>query len=376
VDLTAIARAHGFHLVGVTTGAPLLDALEALRRWCAAGHAADLGWMTRDPRQRADPATLLAGVRSVVSVAVAYGAPAEPFAAEGRYGRVARYAWGRDYHDVVLPRLSAFAQDLAARLGGARTKVACDHSPLLERAAAARAGLGFLGKNTCLLLPRRGSWFLLGEVLLDTEVSADEPAPPAPPVPAAHGCGACTRCLMACPTKAFVAPFVLDARRCISYWTIEHRGPIPRELRSRFGEWVFGCDVCQDVCPYNGEDGRTDWAELGPAAGVGPRLDLAATLALDDDAAFAARFAGTPLLRPGRAGLLRNAALAARNVGALAAVPALERCVAEDVSPVVRSHALWALAGLDPGRARAAAERARRADPQSEVREEAEAVLA
>ena len=372
MDLPSIAGAHGFELVGVTTGAPLLDALDALRRWCAAGHAADLGWMTRDPRQRADPATLLAGVRSVVSVAVGYGGGAEPFASEGRFGRVARYAWGRDYHDVVLPRLAVFARDLAEHVGGARTKVACDHSPLLERAAAARAGLGFLGKNTCLLLPRRGSWFLLGEVLLDVELPPSGP----PPAPAAgHGCGACTRCLVACPTGAFVAPFVLDARRCISYWTIEHRGAIPRELRGRFGEWVFGCDACQDVCPYNGSDGRTDWAELEPAAGVGPRLDLVETLGLRDEAAFATRFAATPLLRPGRGGLLRNAAVAARNVGALAAVPALERCVVEDPAPVVRGHALWALAGLDPGRARAAAERARSGEPDAEVLAEAEAVL-
>jgi epoxyqueuosine reductase len=371
VDVARIARAHGFDLVAVTTGEPLREALEALTAWCRDGHAADLAWMTRDPRQRADPATLLRGVRSVVSVAVAYGERVPAFDAEGRFGRVARYAWGRDYHDVMLPRLAAFAADLARAVGGARTKVACDHSPLLERAAAARGGLGFLGKNTCLLLPRHGSWFLLGEVLLD----ADLGAPPAPQVaPAAAGCGACTRCLVACPTGAFVAPFVLDARRCISYWTIEHRGRIPSSMRAAMGAWVFGCDVCQEVCPYNGPGEAPVWPELLPQAGVGPRLDLAATLGLADDDAFARRFANTPLLRPGREGLLRNAAIVARNVGALATVPALETCVRTDPSPVVRLHALWALAGLAPGRARPEAERLR-ADADPHVRSEAEAVL-
>jgi epoxyqueuosine reductase len=372
MDLAAVARAHGFHLVAATSGEPLRDALAALERWCAEGHAADLGWMTRDPRQRADPATLLRGVRSVVSVAVAYGERVPPFRPEARYGRVARYAWGRDYHDVMLPRLAAFAADLAVRLGGARTKVACDHSPLLERAAAARAGLGFLGKNTCLLLPRHGSWFLLGEVLLDVDLPAPAPAS-APAAP--HGCGGCTRCLVACPTGAFVAPFVLDARRCISYWTIEHRGWLPVPMRSALGAWVFGCDVCQEVCPYNGAADEAIWPEFAARAGVGPRLDLVAALALGDDEAFARRFAGTPLLRPGRAGLLRNAAVVARNVGATEAVPALESRVRDDPSGVVRGHALWALAGLAPGRVRPAAERAR-SDPDPDVRAEAEAALA
>ena len=157
--VAAVARAHGFDLIGVTTAEPLAAALAALTAWCSDGHAADLAWMTRNPPQRADPRTLLAAVRSLVSVAVPYGAPSPPFVSEGRHGRIARYAWGRDYHDVLLPRLRALAADLADRFGARRTHVACDHSPLLERAAAVRAGLGFFGKNTCLILPRRGSCF-------------------------------------------------------------------------------------------------------------------------------------------------------------------------------------------------------------------------
>jgi len=371
-QLREIASVHGFEVVGVSSGAPLVEALARLEHWCASGHGADLHWMTRDPPQRADPRTLLKHVRSVVSVAVPYGAPAPRFEAEGRYGRVARYAWGRDYHDVMLPRLEALAQDLARLLGAARAKVACDHSPILERAFAEQSGLGFLGKNSCLIRPGSGSWFLLGEVLLDVEA----PGVPSGPAPEAggSGCGACRRCLVACPTQAFVGPFELDARRCISYWTIETRGPLPRELRERFGAWVFGCDDCQDICPYNGLDPLERWPELAPEAGVGQRLDLAQTLALADDAAFEARFRGTPLLRSGRAGLLRSAAVAARNVGATGAWTALVERVRHDSAPVVRSHGLWALAGLDPAQARPFVEAAQH-DPAPEVREEAAALL-
>ncbi len=372
-QLREAASLHGFEVVGVSGGAPLAEALARLERWCAAGHAADLAWMTREPPQRADPRTLLKRVRSVVSVAVPYGAPAPRFEAEGRFGRVARYAWGRDYHDVLLPRLEALAKDLARLLGAGRTKVACDHSPILERAFAEQGGLGFLGKNTCLIRPGSGSWFLLGEVLLDVEA----PAPPAgrPIAGSEGGCGACRRCLVACPTQAFVGPFELDARRCISYWTIETRAPLPRDLRERFGAWVFGCDDCQDICPYNGLDPLERWPDLAPEAGVGQRLDLVETLSLADDATFQARFRGTPLLRPGRAGLLRSAAVAARNVGATCAWEVLVERLRHDPVPVVRSHALWALSGLDAARARPFVEAAGR-DPAPEVREEAFALLA
>jgi epoxyqueuosine reductase len=372
-DVRSLARSHGFTVVGTAGGDVLAEALARLETWCAAGHAADLGWMTRHPPQRADPRTLLSSARGLLSVAVPYGGPPESSAPDPRFGRVARYAWGRDYHEVLLPRLDALGSELARRLGARRWRTACDHSPLLERAAAVRAGLGFFGKKTCLLRPREGSWFLLGEVLLDVEIPDDPDARPVPP-DAPHGCGACRRCLVACPTDAFAAPFTLDARRCVSYWTIESRGVVPRELRERFGAWVFGCDACQDVCPYNGPDAPPAWPELSSAAGVGPRLDLVETLALGDDEAFARRFAGTSLLRPGRAGLLRNAAITARNVGAAAAVPVLAERLAHDPEPLVRAHALWALAGLDPARARPRAAAALR-DPSPWVVDEARAQL-
>ncbi len=357
------AASFGFDVVGVTSAAPLDEALVKLESWTSAGHGADLHYMTRDPPQRADARTLLKCVRSVVTVAVNHWVDAPAFEAEGRYGRIARYAWGRDYHDVVIPRLRELGEALTSTFGGAEAKVACDHSPFLERAAAVRAGLGFFGKNTCLLLPRKGSWYFLGEVLLDVELPNTE-------TDNTDHCGTCTDCLVACPTDAFPEPYVLDARRCISYLTIEHDGPIPRELRERMGAWIFGCDVCQDVCPFNRFATPAPWPELRPEAGAGTRLDLEALLSIPDDASFDARFEGTPLLRPGRSGMLRNAAIAARNVGATSAVPVLARLVREDADATVRSHALWALRGLDEGRARAAADIALR-DPDPLVRAEA-----
>jgi epoxyqueuosine reductase len=362
------AAEHGFHVVGVTSAEPLETALKGLEAWSAAGHGGEMGYMTRNPPERADPRTLLKGVRSLVSVAVNYWSAAPAFDADARFGRVARYAWGRDYHDVVIPRLEALGAALADRLGSAgRARVACDYSPLLERAAAARAGLGFFGKNTCLLLPRRGSWFFLGEILLDVDLPGTEPE-------ATDHCGTCADCLGACPTDAFVEPFVLDARKCISYLTIEQRGAIPVGMRAAVGAWVFGCDDCQDVCPFNRFAEPTGWPELRPEAGVGPRLDLRATLALRDDDAFQSRFGGTPLLRARRGGLLRNAAVVARNVGAGGCVPVLSACAEDDPEPLVRGHALWALAGLDGAEARRVARRAA-ADEDPFVQAEARRVL-
>ena len=362
-----LAAARGFDVAGVTSAEPLAEDLERLAAWCAEGNAGTMGWLSRNPPQRARPRTLLATARSVVTLAADHGHAAAPFAAEGRYGRVARYAWGRDYHEVMLPRLRALAGDLSAAFG-AKAKVAADQSPILERALAARSGLGFVGKNACLILPRRGSWSFLGEVLLDVDLpTTDAPAPGA--------CGACRLCLDACPTGALVDDRRLDARRCVSYLTIESPDAIPRALRPAMGPWVFGCDGCQDPCPFNKTAGTAPWPEFAPEAGVGPRLDLVATLSLPSDDAFEARFAGTPLRRPGRRGLLRNAAVVARNVGAAAAVPELEVLSRGDREPLLRAHALWALAGLDPARARRIADRARLADADADVLEEAEAVL-
>ncbi len=375
----AAARDLGFEVVAIAPAGPFPRDGARLRAWCEAREHGDMAYMARTAAMRADPAALVPDAAWTVTVAVDYHADAAAFASERRFGRVARYAWGRDYHDVVLPRLRALAARFEALAGGPLAhRCVVDAEPLLERAAAARAGLGFFGKNTCVILPRRGSWFFLGEIVVAAgPIGASRDAPPPPrPAPVAVGCGTCRRCLDACPTNAFTEPWRLDARLCISYLTIEAKGPIPVDLRTRVGAWVFGCDVCQDVCPFNRFASDGAWPELRPEAGVGPRLDLVATLSIATDEEFRARFRGTPLLRPKRRGLLRNAAVAAANVGCDAAVPALEERAGRDPEALVRGHALTALAALAPGRARAPADRARAADPDPFVRDEAERILA
>jgi epoxyqueuosine reductase len=357
------------------------------QRWLAAGHAGEMGYLRRHAAPKRHPGALLPGARSLIALTHAYGAPALPRPAGGLRGRVSRYAWGRDYHDVLANKLERLAAFLQARLGRPlRHVVAVDSKPLLEREYAARAGLGFVGKNACLIDWERGSWLFLAELLVDVALAPDAPRVAAPltrpsarrdgspetaPLDAMTGdplpwtlresCGSCTACLDACPTGAIVAPKTVDARRCISYLTIELKGPIPEPLRPALGAWVFGCDVCQDVCPWNHRVPRTSAARTAAAETCEPAFQatperahpsLADLLGLDE-AAFRARFAGTPLLRPKRRGLLRNAALALGNVtppvGApdpgglrLPALAALRHALA-DPEPLVRGAAAWAL---------------------------------
>lgn len=363
------AREIGFEVAGIASAEPLARDDDAFQEWRDAGFAAGMDYMTRRPELHAQPGALVPYARSVITLAVDYYATAPPFEHEHRYGRVARYAWGRDYHDVVKPRLQALVskiEQLAARPIHARCFV--DAVPLLERAVAARGGLGFFGKNTNLLQPRSGSWFFLSEILLDLELPADDRQ-------IKVSCGTCHRCIGACPTDAFPAPYQLDSRKCISYLTIENKGPIARELRAAMGDWIFGCDVCQDVCPFNRFASDTRWPEFHPEAGAGPRLDLVEVLSITSDEEFRARFRGTPLTRPKRRGLLRNAAVVAANVGATAAVPCLIERIESDREPLIRSHSLWALGLLDSKRASRIAERALRSDPDASVREEAQIVI-
>lgn len=363
------ARELGFEVAGIASLEPLERDDLAYHKWCAEGHAAGMDYMTRRPELHAHPRSLVSCAQSLITLAVDYATAAPLFEHEHRFGRVARYAWGLDYHDVVKPRLKSLAgriEEIAGREVRARCFV--DAVPLLERAVAARAGLGFFGKNTNLLQPRNGSWFFLSEILLDIELPADNRE-------IKVSCGSCRRCLDACPTDAFPAPYVLDSRKCISYLTIENKGPIPRDLRPAVGDWVFGCDVCQDVCPFNRFASDTRWPEFHPEAGVGPRLDLVEVLSIATDDEFRVRFRGTPLTRPKRRGILRNAAVVAANVGATAAVPALIERIDNDCEPLIRSHSLWALGQLDAERAAPIAERTLKIDPDSMVREEAEMVL-
>ncbi|HVV87598.1 MAG TPA: tRNA epoxyqueuosine(34) reductase QueG [Kofleriaceae bacterium] len=368
----ALARRHGFHRVGIVPVEPSRRH-ELYRAWLAAGRHGEMAYLA-SPEQvaaRADPRALVAGARTVLVAAIAYGGDPGAVPADRLRGTIARYARGTDYHLVVRDRLRALADDLAAALGrpiGARPCV--DAAPLAERELAEQAGLGFVAKNTMVIAPGLGSYVLLGELLLDVELAATEA-----PVQRSR-CGACRACLDACPTGAFVDAFVLDARRCISYLTIEHDGPIPRELRAAIGDRIFGCDVCQEVCPWNAAapDRAAPAAELTARDADHAHPDLLALAAIGANQLrrFVRR---TALRRIDRARLLRNVAVALGNSRDPRAVPALLSLVAHAV-PLVRGHAAWALAELaaggttDAATIAAALDRARATEPDAAARAE------
>lgn len=331
------ARELGFDPVAVAPAVEA-DGFERLRDWLAGGFAGEMGYMERHAEARRHPSSVLPAVRSVVMVGMSYapadreGRTAEAPAGPG-LGRVARYARGEDYHDVLRARLRELLTWLRDDVPGIRGRAVVDTAPLLERDFARRAGLGWFGKNTMLLNKRLGSYVLLGGLLLDLELEPD-------PAHESSHCGTCTACLDACPTDAFAGPYRLDARRCISYLTIELRGAIPEEYRGSLDGWLFGCDVCQEVCPWNLKAVPATEPALAARADL-ERVDLTELLALTEDE-FRRRFRGTALVRPGWTGLRRNAALLLGTQKGSDAEPALRRA-AEDADPVVREAAAWAL---------------------------------
>ena len=325
------AHAIGFELVGIAPAAPV-DGFDRLREWLDNGFAGEMAYMHRHAQALRHPASILPEVRSVVMVGMNYKTVGSGQPVLGG-ARVARYAQGEDYHDVLREKLKGLLVWIRQEAPGCRGRAVVDTAPLLERDFARRAGLGWFGKNTMLLNKRLGSYFFLGALLLDFELKPDAPHE------TSH-CGTCTACLDACPTKAFPAPGQLDSRRCISYLTIELRGPIVEELREPMGNWVFGCDICQEVCPWNHKAPVSEQPAFQPRPDL-ESLDLRELLGLSD-AEFKQRFQGTALTRPRRRGLLRNAAIALGNRGDPAAVPALQKALA-DVEPLVREAAAWAL---------------------------------
>jgi epoxyqueuosine reductase len=325
------ARELGFDRVAIgSAGRP--EHAAAFERWLDAGHAGTMDYLARTRGERVDPQRLLPGARSVIAVALSY-APPQPEPAS--WHPVARYARGRDYHDVMRPRLERLAAAVAEIAGPAtRSRAAVDTSAVLERDLAARAGLGWFGKNTNLLAPELGSYFFIGIVLTTAALAPDGPLP--------DRCGTCTACLEACPTAAFVGAYVLDARRCISYLTIEHRGGIEPALAAGLGSWLFGCDVCQEVCPWNRRAATTREAAFVPPEALEPPEAL---LELDAPG-FRRRFRGSALSRSKRRGLRRNAALWLGNQRRADCVPLLRRAL-EDDDDVVRDAARWALGRVD-----------------------------
>ncbi len=370
------ARAEGFVRAGLATAARSERAAERLATWLAAGHHGEMQYL-EGGLDRATPQRLLEGAESVLVVALPYGEPRvalrrsrDGAPAGGLTGQVARYARGEDYHRILKLKLERLGQAIDALVGRPVARRACvDSAPILERDWAVRAGLGFAAKSTLTIVPGAGSFVLLGELLLEL------PLAPTPAL-ASSGCGACSRCLTACPTGAFVGPYVLDARRCISYLTIELKGAVPRGLRALIGRHVFGCDICQDVCPWNQSRHA---APRDPELGLRPALEEPALeeLLFLTSSGYRRLVAGTSLSRVSRARLARNAAIALGNSRAAAAEAPLSRALTSHSSALVREHAAWGLGalGLPLTEGLRALEHARDHDEAPEVRAEAALTL-
>jgi epoxyqueuosine reductase len=359
------ARALGFSQVGFAPAEPPASA-GAYQAWLEQGMAGEMHYLEKDPARRMDPRRYWPEARTLVALSMSY-APREPEREAGPLeGRIARYARADDYHDLVKTRLHALGRFIAAEWPGTQYIAVVDTSAVLERAHAVRAGLGWFGKNSMLLDRHHGSYTVLGFVLLDRELPVD--------VPVTDHCGSCRRCIDACPTQAIVAPGMVDARRCISYLTIELRGRMPEEHRSRLSGWVFGCDVCQEVCPWVRKAGAP--GEPGPLE-PHPGRDVVslAGLALEPQEIFAARWKGSPVKRTKRAGLARNAVvLLGSSADRDGAVEVLAEAV-EDVDPVVRGHAAWALGWQGGAKAREVLEKARAREVDPEARAELDEAL-
>jgi epoxyqueuosine reductase len=325
--IKAQAYGLGFDLVGITTLGPV-ETAAAFDTWLARGYAGDMEYLPRGAAKRRDSRLPVPGTVSAIVVALDYGGASPP-------GPIARYARGDDYHELMTARLDQLHRWLEVELGrGIIAKSYVDTGPILERDLARRAGLGWFGKNTNLINPRIGSFFFIGALLVDLDLAPDTPFE-------AERCGTCTRCLDACPTDAFVQPLLLDATRCISYLTIELKGAIPEDLREKIGTHLYGCDICQDVCPYNikfaQELREPAFAPRGVLAERGAQSLARDILAMDDDA-FRTAFRNSPMKRAKRRGLARNAAVVLGNVGDETDITALE-----DDDPIVREHASWAI---------------------------------
>lgn len=337
-QLKARALELGFGDARIASVAPL-EAVAHYEAWLAAGFHGGMEWLesAKHRERRAQPERLCRNLRSVLCVALYYP-PQTDAARDIRLGRIARYAAGDDYHLVMRDKLLGLETWIREELfPGSLALWYSDTGAILERGWAERAGIGWTGKHSGLLSRERGSWFLLGEVLMD------QPLDPDPPEAREH-CGTCTRCITACPTGAIVAPYRVDARRCISYLTIEHRGAIPLELRNSIGDWIFGCDLCQEACPWNRFAPQAREARLHARTLEGWSLERFLTL---DEAGFETLFAGSAIRRAGRDGFVRNVCVALGNRGERAALPVLARTLEGDPSELVREHAAWAMGEIE-----------------------------
>ncbi len=343
-QLESFLRAQGWSHYGVAGRERVLAALKkhhgVFSAWLRQGYAAGMDYLCTMEADRFDPERKLQGFRSALVLGAWYGQ--EAASVSGSFGRIARYAAGRDYHKVLRRRLKVLTAALEKQFPGSHHYASADSGPTVDRVLAEAAGLGFFGKNSMLISPQRGSYFFIA-TLFSTVDLGETPRLPMP------NCGTCTHCISACPTGAITAPGVIDASRCISYLTIENKGGIPEELRPKIGNRIFGCDICQEVCPFNKLRAGTQEVlieELKGKYGAGESLDLREVLAMDSDEAFLQRFAGTPLMRAKRRGLLRNACVVAGNSGDASLIPLLRALLDREGDATLKDHAEWAIGRL------------------------------
>jgi epoxyqueuosine reductase len=344
----------GFFKMGIAS-ARLLPCPEHFRSWLQQGFQGTMSYIERQAPKRENPRLVLENARTIVVLAMNYHTMIAP-AISSINGRISRYAWGEDYHGIVRARVKDLLDFIQSLAPSAKGISYVDTGPVMEKVWGAETALGWMGKHTNLITKERGSWFFIGVILLDFEIEAD--------VQEKNYCGKCTRCILACPTGAIAAPYVLDARRCISYLTIELRGPIPRPLRSLIGNRIYGCDDCQEVCPWNKFATATSEKKFEPKR---ENLDLELSdLVRIDSVDFNSRFKDSPILRATRDGFVRNVAIALGNSGRDGAVPALETALC-DRSPLVRSHAAWALGQIATENSQGILRKAALNEPDSDV---------
>ncbi len=357
----ALARGLGFDPVGVTSAEPFLDTEKAVVERIGAGLMDGLPWYNEARARRGcHPERILPAARSIIALGLDYQTPQPHVPDDGRLrGRVSRYAWSRDYHRVFESRIKELLSRLR-EMGGVEARFYVDYGPMPDRAIAARAGLGWHGKNSNLLTTKKGSWIFLAEVLTDLELEPDRPLK--------KSCGRCIACIPSCPTGAIVSPYVIDNTRCISYHTIENRGVVPRDLRPLMGDWVFGCDICQDVCPVNHQADAGGDREFEARSAEHAFPDLLRILEMTDEE-FQARYRGSPIRRAKRAGLQRNACIALGNSGSPAAVAPLAGAL-RSTEPLVRGHAAWALGRIGGRTARRSLSEALQTENDPEVVDE------
>ena len=359
-----LALERGLSVAAVTSADAFPEVLTVLNDRIAAGHMAGMPWFTTERAAAScEPRTLMAEPRSILSVGVAYwGHDGEKPDDGVPRGRISRYARGIDYHDVLPRRMRSLHASIEDLVGHpVECRFLTDHARIVDRAVAARAGLGWYGKNACIIVPGHGSWVMLGEMLLDLDLEPDRPLD--------RNCGRCSICIDRCPTEAIVAPYTIHAPACISFQTIEQRGAIPRELRPRLGDWVFGCDVCQEVCPYTRAAADAPDPDFTPPS-VEHAYPSLPTLLQMSTRGFRERYRGSAVMRARRAGLARNAAVALGNIGTEDDAPILARAVLGHDEPLVRGHAAWSLGRIGGATARSALGRAWERERDSGARDE------